>query len=68
MTFSPEGNRCGDFKPGEDTMATVGIGGIIAAKVLARTGLPIALSAFAFLLILPIIAGFKLLVRRGGNS
>ncbi|MGB7269014.1 MAG: DUF2167 domain-containing protein [Albidovulum sp.] len=71
VTFT-EGNRYGDFKPGVDTVAAVGIGGLIAGKVLAKTGLLVVILAFAkkfaFLLILPIIAGFKLLFRRGKDS
>jgi uncharacterized membrane-anchored protein len=41
-----DGNRYADFKPGIDTVAAVGIGGLIAGKVVAKTGLLLVLLAF----------------------
>lgn len=41
-----EGNRYADFQPGLDTVAAVGIGGLIAGKVVAKTGILLVLLAF----------------------
>ena len=38
-THFTEGNRYSDFLPGADTVAAVGIGGLIAGKVLSSTGI-----------------------------
>jgi uncharacterized membrane-anchored protein len=46
MVDFTEGNRYADFKPGLDTVAAVGIGGLIAGKVVAKTGLLLLLLAF----------------------
>ena len=58
MVSFTEGNRYADFQPGVDTVAAVGVGGLIAGKVAAKTGLLVLLLAFlkkgAFLLLLPI--------------
>lgn len=70
MVSFTEGNRYADFVPGTDTVAAVGLGGLIAGKVLAKAGLLVALLAFlkkgAFLIILPVVW----LVRRvrGGGA
>ena len=55
-----EGNRYSDFVPSVDTVAAVGIGGLIAGKVLAsKAGLLVLLLAFAkkgfVLILLPLI-------------
>jgi uncharacterized membrane-anchored protein len=60
MISFTEGNRYSDYLPGTDTLAAVGIGGLIAGKVLAKTGFLIVallfLKKFAVLLILPAAA------------
>ena len=43
MVSFTEGNRYADFKPGIDKVAAVGIGGLIAGKVIAKTGLLVTL-------------------------
>jgi uncharacterized membrane-anchored protein len=54
-----EGNRYADFQPGVDTVAAVGIGGLIAGKLAAKAGLLVVLLAFlkkGFILVLmPVI-------------
>ncbi|MGC1428848.1 MAG: DUF2167 domain-containing protein [Albidovulum sp.] len=59
MVSFTEGNRYADFTPGADTVAAVGIGGLIAGKVLAKTGFLavglIFLKKFWFLLLLPLV-------------
>ncbi|MEJ2022478.1 MAG: DUF2167 domain-containing protein, partial [Maritimibacter sp.] len=59
MTSFTEGNRYIDFKPDLDKVAAVGIGGLIAGKVVAKTGFLIVLLAFLkkgfVLLLLPLI-------------
>ncbi|GHC47551.1 DUF2167 domain-containing protein [Neogemmobacter tilapiae] len=71
MVSFTEGNRYADFQPGVDTVAAVGIGGLIAGKVAAKTGLLLVLLAFlkkgAFLLIIPVMWLFNKL-RGGGNQ
>ena len=58
MISFDEGHRYADFIPGTDTVAAVGIGGLIAGKVMAKTGLLVLLLAFlkkgAFLLFVPL--------------
>ncbi|MFV0411154.1 MAG: DUF2167 domain-containing protein [Paracoccus sp. (in: a-proteobacteria)] len=65
-----DGNRYSDYVPGVDTVAAVGIGGLIAGKVAAKTGILLMLLVFlkkgAFLLILPVIWGVNRL--RGRRS
>ena len=39
MTNFTDGNRYDDFKPSMDKVAAIGIGGLIAGKVVAKTGL-----------------------------
>jgi uncharacterized membrane-anchored protein len=60
MISFTEGNRYADYQPGVDTLAAVGIGGLIAGKVLAgKAGFLVLLLAFAkkgaFLLLVPVI-------------
>ncbi len=59
MISFTEGNRYSDYLPGVDTVAAVGIGGLIAGKVAAKAGLLILLLAFlkkgAVLVLLPLI-------------
>lgn len=45
VTFN-EGNRYADFNPNIDKVAAIGIGGLIAGKVLAKTGLLAAIGIF----------------------
>lgn len=50
-----EGNRYADYVPGVDTVAAVGIGGLIAGQVAAKTGLLVLALAFlkkGFILVL----------------
>lgn len=67
-----DGNRYADFDPGLDTVAAVGIGGLIAGKVAAKAGLLIVLLAFlkkgAFLVVLPLIWIGSRLRRRGKSD
>ncbi len=59
VTFT-EGNRYADFNPSMDKVAAVGIGGLIAGKVLTKTGfLAVALlflKKFWFVALIPLIA------------
>lgn len=63
-----EGNRYADFDPSIDTVAAVGIGGLIAGKVLTKTGLLavalVFLKKFWFLLLLPLFWLKNLFIRR----
>jgi uncharacterized membrane-anchored protein len=58
VSFEP-GMRYSDFVPGADKVAAVGVGGLIAGKVLAKAGLLVValafLKKFAFLLIVPVL-------------
>ena len=71
-----EGHRYADFDPDVDEVAAYGIGGLIAGKVLAKTGFFAVILAFLVkakkLLILGVVAlvaiGRKLLGGRGGNQ
>ncbi len=58
VSFNP-GNRYSDFDPSVDTVAAVGIGGLIAGKALTKTGfLAVALvflKKFWFLALLPLV-------------
>ena len=59
MTSFEPGARYSDFNPSADTVAAVGIGGLIAGKALSKSGfllllLPL-LKKFGFLLIIPIL-------------
>ncbi len=58
-SFTP-GNQYADFNPSTDTLAAVGIGGLIAGKTLTKTGFAAAaillLKKFWFVLFLPLIA------------
>lgn len=68
MTSFTDGNRYTDFRPGVDKVAAVGIGGLIAGKVLAKTGafavVLLALKKFWFVLFLPLIWLKRLFARR----
>ena len=60
MVSFTQGNRYADYVPGVDTLAAVGIGGLIAGKVLAsKAGLLVLILAFAkkgfVLILLPLI-------------
>lgn len=63
-----EGNRYRDFMPSVDTVAAVGIGGLIAGKVVAKTGLFLValvfLKKFAILILLPIAWVWKKITGR----
>ncbi|MEH7827905.1 DUF2167 domain-containing protein [Gemmobacter denitrificans] len=62
------GARYSDFQPGVDTVAAVGIGGLIATKVAAKTGLLVVALALLkkgwFLLLLPLIWAKNLLFKK----
>ena len=70
MVNFTDGNRYADFDPSIDKVAAVGIGGLIAGKVLAKTGfLAVALiflKKFWFLALLPLFWLKNLFTRRGG--
>ncbi|BFM15300.1 DUF2167 domain-containing protein [Maricurvus nonylphenolicus] len=59
MASFNEGNRYSDFNPDIDKVAAYGIGGLVAGKVLAKTGLLamalVFLKKFWFLLFIPLI-------------
>ena len=59
MISFTDGNRYTDFIPGTDTLAAVGIGGLIAGKVAAKAGLLVLALAFLkkgfVLILLPLI-------------
>jgi uncharacterized membrane-anchored protein len=69
-TFSP-GKKYVDFRPGFDTVAAVGIGGLIAGKLAAKAGLLavalIALKKFGVILLVP-LAGLWRLIRRNRDA
>ena len=58
MISFTQGNRYSDYLPGTDTVAAVGIGGLIAGKAAAKAGLLVLLLAFlkkgAVLVLLPL--------------
>ena len=56
-----EGHRYGDFNPSVDKIAAYGIGGLIAGKVLAKTGLFVLLLKFWKVIALAVVAGFGVL-------
>ncbi|MGB0797981.1 MAG: DUF2167 domain-containing protein, partial [Planktomarina sp.] len=60
MTNFTQGNTYSDFNPSIDAVAAVGIGGLIAGKVLAKTGFLVTalllLKKFWFVLLIPLIA------------
>jgi uncharacterized membrane-anchored protein len=64
------GKRYADFVPGVDKVAAVGIGGLIAGKVLAKTGLLIValafLKKFGVLLAVPVLWAWRKI--RGGTA
>ena len=69
MVNFTDGNRYSDFDPKIDTVAAVGIGGLIAGKVLAKTGLLamglVFLKKFGVVLLLPLLGLKRLFSRRG---
>lgn len=69
MVSFTEGNRYADFQPGIDTVAAVGIGGLIAGKLAAKAGLLVLLLAFLkkgfVLLLLPVVWVFNKLRGKG---
>jgi len=72
MTSFNEGNQYADFDPSIDKVAAVGIGGLVAGKVLAKTGfLAIALVFLkkgGFLLLLPLFWLKNLFTKRKDKS
>lgn len=71
MTTFNQGNRYADFNPSVDTVAAVGVGGLVAGKVLAKTGMLTAalliLKKFWFVLLLPLIWLKNLLTRKASD-
>jgi uncharacterized membrane-anchored protein len=71
MVSFQSGKTYADFQPGVDTVAAVGIGGLVAGKVLAKTGLLavalVFLKKFGFLLLLPVVWLFNRF-RRGRGT
>ncbi|KMW60134.1 putative membrane protein [Candidatus Rhodobacter oscarellae] len=67
-----DGHRYADFDPGLDKVAAVGIGGLIAGKVLAKTGLfavaLIFLKKFWFLLFIPLGYAWRVMRNRGDGG
>ena len=65
-----EGMRYRDFNPDLDKVAAVGIGGLIAGKVLAKTGFLAILAKFGKFIIIAIVGFFAMLRKRifGGKS
>lgn len=63
MSNFTEGNKYSDFDPSLDKVAALGIGGLIAGKVVAKTGILLGLllmfKKFAIVLILPLIWGWN---------
>jgi len=59
MVEFSEGHRYADFVPGTDTVAALGVGGLIAGKVLSKAGLlailAVVLKKGGFLIFLPLI-------------
>ncbi len=70
-SFTP-GKRYTDFVPGADTVAAVGIGGLIAGKAAAKAGLIavalVALKKFGFLLLVPLLWLWRVIRGRSANS
>ncbi|MEI9415074.1 DUF2167 domain-containing protein [Mesorhizobium sp. Cs1321R2N1] len=66
-----DGKKYTDFTPGADTVAAVGIGGLIAGKLAAKAGLIavalIALKKFGLILLVP-LAGLWRLIRGKKNT
>lgn len=73
MISYTDGNRYADFQPGVDTVAAVGIGGLIAGKVLSKAGLLavllVVLKKGGFLIFVPLAwLGRRLFRRREGSG
>jgi uncharacterized membrane-anchored protein len=70
-SFAP-GKRYADFVPGVDTVAAVGIGGLIAGKAAAKAGLLavalVALKKFGFLLLVPVLWLWRVIRGRSASS
>ncbi len=68
MSSFTDGNRYADFNPDTDHMAAYGIGGLIAGKVLAKTGFfavaLLLLKKFWFVIIAGVLAAGKTLFRK----
>lgn len=71
MTSFNEGQRYAEFDPSLDTVAAVGVGGLVAGKVLTKTGLLAAglllLKKFWFVLLLPLVWLKNLLTRKASD-
>ena len=69
MVNFTEDNRYSDFDPKIDTVAAVGIGGLIAGKVMAKTGLlamgVVLLKKFGVVLLLPLLGLKRLFTGKG---
>lgn len=69
MVNFTEGNRYSDFNPKIDTVAAIGIGGLIAGKVMAKTGLLamglVLLKKFGVVLLLPLLGLKRLFSGKG---
>ncbi|MEM9985473.1 MAG: DUF2167 domain-containing protein [Bacteroidota bacterium] len=65
-----DGMRYRDFDPELDKVAAVGIGGLIAGKVLAKTGFLAILAKFGKFIIIAVVGFFAMLRKRifGGKS
>lgn len=72
MSKFTEGNRYADFDPSVDKVAAVGIGGLIAGKVLAKSGVLAAalilLKKFWFVLFVPLIWLKNVIFKRRGSD
>lgn len=72
MSNFTDGNKYSDFNPSLDKVATFGIGGLIAGKVIAKTGIFLGLllmfKKFFFLLLLPIAWGWNKLTGKSKND
>ncbi len=67
-----DGQRYADYRPGVDRLAAYGVGGLIAGKVLAKTGVLAAIGIFlakawklVVLAVIGLAAGFRKLLGRG---
>jgi len=72
MTDFTPGNKYSDFDPSIDKVAAIGIGGLIAGKVLAKAGLIamalIFLKKFGILLLLPLLGLKKFIFKSRDKS
>lgn len=58
MAVFKEGNKYADFTPGVDKVAAYTIGGLIAGKLIAKTGLAVLLLKNIKLILLALVGGF----------